>query len=59
MNSAGMIESTQRQLVRYPGESRDPGFRSADWIPAFAGMTAPSDAPTRNAALPASNEPLP
>ncbi len=39
MNRDPMSKSSQRQMSRHPGGSRDPGFRSTDWIPAFAGMT--------------------
>ena len=35
----GCRSHIRQQVPRHPGESRDPGFRSTDWIPAFAGMT--------------------
>ena len=59
MNRDPMSKSSQRQMSRYPGGSWDPGSRSTDWIPAFAGMTEFPTPTARKTTLLAPNESQP
>ena len=55
----GCRSHIRQQVPRHPGESRDLGFRSTDWIPAFAGMTEFADVSVRGMESFAFNETQP
>ena len=55
----GCRSHIRQQVPRHPGESRDPGFRSTDWIPAFGGMTESADVSVRGMESFAFNETQP